>query len=268
MNDPDDPAQVAPAADYDRFVDWSARLKREAPLFHRVFEDGGVLSVLDAGCGTGMHAIMWAQWGLDVTGVDPDASMLAQARLNASAAAPAVEEAGGTVRFLEGGFGGLAALGLAPFDAITCTGNALPHVEGVAGLRVALADFAAVLSDHGLLVLHLLDHDRLLARQVRSIPPVVRDAEDGTWVFLRVIDYAGSDIRFDFVTLHRPGGWDGAAEWETTSRRSVHTALPSRLLVAELEAAGFGGIELLGNHAGKAFDPEADESLIVLARKA
>ena len=41
----------------------------------------------------------------------------------------------------------------------------------------------------GALVLHLLNHGRLLDKRPRAIPPVVRDTAEGTKVFVRVIDY-------------------------------------------------------------------------------
>jgi glycine/sarcosine N-methyltransferase len=248
-----------PAGDYDRFVDWGKRIEREMPFFRLLFAEHGVRSVIDVGCGTGRHASLFAAWGLDVTGVDPDPAMLEQAR------AFAFHQAS-SARFVEGGFGELAALGLPLADALTCTGNALPHVSGLAGLRAAVRDFAAVLRPGGVVVLHLLNHDRLLAKQLRSIPPVVREDDEGTWVFLRVMDYVEAGIRFDFATLHRPpGGWEAGAPWEVSSRRSLHTALPSSVLAGELEAAGFGDVRLFGDHTGKAFDAAADESVIVTA---
>jgi glycine/sarcosine N-methyltransferase len=254
-------ATPAPRAwnDYDRFVDWEKRLAREAPFFRTLFDEHGVRSVIDVGCGTGRHAVLFASWGLDVTGVDPDAEMLARAREHARASASAA-------RFVEGGFGGLAGLGVGPVDAVTCTGNALPHVDGARGLREALEDFAAVLRPGGLLVLHLLNHDRLIGDAVRTVPPVVRDDESGTTVFLRVMDHVAGGIRFDFVTLHRPkGAWESGAAWEVSSRRSTHTALPSSVLAAGLGTAGFTGVRWAGDHTGKAFDPMADESVLVTA---
>lgn len=254
--------------DYDRFVDWGRRLERELPFFQREFEAHGVHRVIDVGCGTGMLPIRWAAWGLDVVGLDPDAGMLEKAAANAEEARVEIEAAGGSVRFVCGGFGELAALGLGPADAVTCTGNALPHIDGQAGLAPTLRDFAAVVRPAGVLILHLLNHDRLLGSRVRSIPPVVRDAEDGTWVFLRLMDYEGDGIRFDFVTLHRPmGAWESGDAWETDSRRSVHTALPTQLLRGELVSAGFPDVRVFGNHAGAPFQPGQDESVIMVARR-
>ncbi len=255
----------APASDYDEFVDWDKRLGREAPLFRRVFDEVGARTVVDVGAGSARHAIMFASWGLDVVAVDPDESMLAQAEHNIDEHAEEVASAAGSVRLVRGGFGELAALGLGPADALTCTGNALPHVAGLVGLREALADFAAVLREGGGLILHLLNHARLLASRPRAIPPVFRQTREGEKVFLRVIDYPEGDeyLDFDFLTLTR----DENGEWEVAHRHSPHTALPIGLLERELAAAGFAAVCALGSHDGAPLDVERDESVIVTARR-
>jgi glycine/sarcosine N-methyltransferase len=254
----------APQVDYDTFVNWDARLAREAPFFKRVFEEAGAGTVIDVGAGSARHSVMFASWGLSVDAVDPDDSMLAAAEENIAAAAQGTAEAGGEIRLTRGGFGELAARGLGPADVLVCTGNALPHVAGVLGLRAALADFAAVLRPGGIVVLHLLNHGRLLANRPRTIPPVVRETPEGTLVFLRVLDYPedGRAISFDFITLSR--GADGG--WALASRRSDHTALPPEVLLAELEATGFERVELLGGHDGHEL-AGSDESVIVVARR-
>ena len=50
------------------------------------FRLGAHMRVLDLGCGTGRLTIPLAQLGCDVTGMDPDPAMLAEAELEASAA--------------------------------------------------------------------------------------------------------------------------------------------------------------------------------------
>jgi SAM-dependent methyltransferase len=260
----------AKVAAYGEFVDWEKRLGREAPFFRRAFDEVEARSVIDVGAGTAMHAILFASWGMSVDAVDPDDSMLEQAEVNIAERAEQIATAGGEVRLRRGGFGVLAHMGLGPADALVCTGNALPHAEGITGLRSALADFAAVLRPGGVVVLHLLNHGRLLAKRVRAIPPVVRDTADGTKVFLRVIEYpetAEGDVEFidfDFVTLVRPAE---GGEWTAASRRSLHTALPLDLLERELTAAGFRDVRAFGDHSGRALDRDADESVIVTARR-
>ncbi len=256
--------QVKPAADYDQFVDWEKRLGREAPFFRRVFDEVGAASVIDVGAGSAKHSVMFAEWGLSVDAVDPDESMLAQAAANAAEAADRIAEAGGELRLVKGGFGDLASLGLGPADALVCTGNALPHVGGTDELRAAFADFAAAVRPGGAIVLHLLNHARLLARRPRVVPPVVRDTPEGTKVYLRVIDYVGDEfLDFDFVTLVR----DAEGDWSVSNRRSQHMVLPVELLTAELVEAGFERVEVFGGHDGHPLADE-DESVIVLSRKA
>lgn len=241
--------------DYDEFVDWDARLAREGPFFRDVFAESGVRSVADVGCGSGRHALMFASWGLNVTGIDPDESMLNAARRNAGAA-------GADVPFLEGGFGDLARLLPEPVDAVTCTGNALPHVEGLAGVRFALENMAAVLRHDGVVVLHLLNHDRLLAHRIRSLPTVVRDTPEGVFVFLRVLGYETEGaIGIDFLAMIRDG-----EVWTLEAHRSLHTALPSATLARELTRAGFGRIELFGGHDRHPLG-ENDESVVLVARR-
>jgi glycine/sarcosine N-methyltransferase len=252
--------------DYDTFVNWEARLARELPFFRDVFDEVGASRVVDAGAGSARHAIEFATWGLAVDAVDPDESMLASAQANAEEAARRIETAGGKLTLIRGGFGELASLGLTGADALTCTGNALPHVRGREDLREALLDFAAVLRPGAALVLHLLNHDRLLATRQRTIMPVVREVPEGTRVFLRVIDYpaeGGEFFGLDFATLVR----DHAGEWSVASHRSAHTIITAETLRRELAAAGFERVELFGGHDRHPLS-DADESVLVLAYRA
>jgi SAM-dependent methyltransferase len=254
------------AGTYDSFVDWRKRIDRERPFFESVFAEHGVHRVMDVGCGTGMLTVEWATWGLDVVGVDPDPGMLEGAVRNAGERAAEVASAGGSVRFVRAGFGEISALDAGPFDAVTCTGNALPHMAGVAALAPTLSEFASALRPGGVLVLHLLNHDRLLDLRPRAIPPVVRDTPDGKRVFLRFMDYPADGILIDFVKLHRrTDAAEGVEPWEVSSDSSLHTALPSTVLAAGLEDAGFGSVRMYGSHAGAEFKPHEDESVIVTA---
>ena len=257
--------RVAATSDYDTFVDWTKRLARELPFFRRLFDEVGVKSVIDVGAGSAKHAIEFASWGLAVDAVDPSESMLAVAEENVALAAERIAEAGGELRLAAASFGELASRGLGPADALVCAGNALPHVGGLEALDAALADFAAVLRPGGVVVLHLLNHARLLEGRPRSVPPVVRETPEGTRVFLRVIGYPEppDHLDFDFLTLQR----DAEGAWTVASRRSPHTALPLVLLREHLERAGFERIEAFGDHSGRALDEAKDESVIVVARR-
>jgi len=90
------------SANYDRFVDWPGRLAAELPFVERELQAVGARRVLDAACGTGMHAVALAERGYEVVGADLSAGMIERARTNAAAA-------GVEVRFVVAGFGELSA---------------------------------------------------------------------------------------------------------------------------------------------------------------
>ena len=66
--------------DYDRMVSWQVRIAREASFFQRLFGENSVRRVLDAACGTGVHAIEFARQGLRSAGADLSPAMIDQAR--------------------------------------------------------------------------------------------------------------------------------------------------------------------------------------------
>ena len=130
------------SVDYDRFVNWPDRLATELPFIEGQLQAVGACRVLDAACGTGMHAIALARQGYEVVGVDLSAGMIERARANAC-----VGEV--NARFEVAGFGELAARAGTGFDAALCLGNSLPHLLTPVDLEAALADFAACLRPGG-----------------------------------------------------------------------------------------------------------------------
>ena len=265
--------------EYDELVDWDRRLTREEPFFRRIFDQYGVRRVADVGAGSARHSIMYRSWGPEVWAIDPSPDMLELARENAG-------RLGSDVHIVEGGFGDVTRIVGQPVDAVTCTGNALPHVRSIEGLREALADFASALRPGGVLVLHYLNHHRFVTQRIRTMSPVFRETPTGDKFFLRLLGYTpdGDGVLFDFVTLVRDAGvretphtiesWpktleaDPTGGWTLRSRRSLHFAIVPELISSELERAGFRDVRFLGDHEGRPLDPDADESMIVVSTRA
>jgi SAM-dependent methyltransferase len=249
---------------YDRFVNWPGRLAMEMPFIEGQLQAlkeqaDSPLRVLDAACGTGMHAIALAKKGYQVTGADLSAGMIERARANAAGL-------GMQVRFETAGFGELKrAFGPGAFDALLCLGNSLPHVLSPLDLAVALVDFAACLRPGGLLLVQNRNFEAVMARGERWMEPQSHREGISEWIFLRFYDYEPDGlIAFNVATLQR----DGSGPWE----QHVTTTRLRPLLQAELElalvTAGFAEVASYGNMAGELFEPETSGNLIVKARLA
>lgn len=247
--------------DYDLMVSWEPRLAREQEFFRRVFSEAGVKRVLDAACGTGMHAIFFARGGWECVGADLSPAMVDKARENARGA-------GVKVRFEAAGFGEIASRTGSGFDAVTCVGNSLPHLPDDESLHACLRDFADLLVPGGVLVIQNRNYDRLLRERRRFMPPVSRVDGEGETLFLRITEFPPAGARndeavsFTIVTLKKRGG-----AWTMTERTTPLRALRRATLKAALERAGFESVRVYGSYAGEAFDSPGTGDLVIVANR-
>jgi len=257
--------------DYDRMVSWEGRLAREDAFFRGLFDEHGVRRVLDAACGTGMHAVAFARQGRDAEGADLSPVMVDHARRNAAAA-------GVTVTFTVAGFGDLSALGRGPFDAVTCLGNSLPHLLDDASLDAAFQDFARALRPGGLLVIQNRNYDRVLRERLRFMPVAARADAEGETLFLRMTDFpraaspaagaptsdprAEESIEFTIVTLKKRAG-----SWSQSARTTPLRALRRATLERALAEAGFSAVRFFGSYDRAAFDAPGTGDLILTATR-
>jgi glycine/sarcosine N-methyltransferase len=244
--------------DYDRFVNWPARLEAELPFIaHQIqSEVGPDCRLLDAACGTGKHAIALAQLGYQASGADYSQGMIDRARANA-------QTAGVSVRFDVAGFEHLAGrFGRQAFDALICLGNSLPHILAPSALSSTLADFAATLRPGGLFLLQNRNFDAVLARRERWMEPQAYRYQDAEWLFLRFYDFdLDGLLSFHMVTLHR----QGSDQWKQQVTTTRLYPLRQSELVAALQEAGFTGISCYGGMSTEPFDPASSGNLVVTA---
>lgn len=246
------------APDYDLMTSFDERFARERPWFEAIAARFGIRSALDAGCGTGFHAILLSRMGVAAAGVDASPAMVERARENA-------RRLGARVDFLVGEFSELPSIAFAgpgvpgpgePFDALFCLGNSLPHLLTAEALAGALSGFRAVLRPGGVLVVQLLNYERIL----RERKEVLGSREAGGTTFERRYAYRGEEILF---TVERRSGRSDPSKAEDTIRLR-----PMRIaeLGPALEAAGFASIEQFGGLALTPFDPPTSPDLVLAAR--
>lgn len=250
------------SVDYDRFVNWENRLAYEIPfiksLLQKLETSGNrPLQLLDAGCGTGMHAIALAQAGYQTAGADLSSGMIAKARENAW-------QAGVEVRFEVSGFGGLAPTFLdgntPPFDALLCLGNSLPHLLTREELTAAVADFAACLRPGGLILIQNRNFDSVTAHKDRWMEPQAYQEGGREWLFVRFYDFISAErINFNILTLRKLG----EAQWQQEVISTPLRPLTKDELIPVLELSGFEEITAFGDLGGSAFDPETSSNLVL-----
>ncbi len=242
--------------DYDLMVSWEERISREEAFFRKVFVEHGVRRVLDAACGTGMHAVSFARWGLAVSAADLSTRMVREAADNA-------RRAGVEVDARVAAFGGLSAAFEGGFDAVTCLGNSLPHLLDDESLRAALRDVAAALRPGGVLVVQNRNYDRVLREGRRFLPVTARQSGDGEVLFLRMTDFLGGDaLDFSILTLRKSHG-----TWGLTVKTTPLRAIRRETLERFLGEAGFGRLLFYGSYRFEDFDAPGTGDLVAVAER-
>lgn len=240
---------------YDLMVDWQSRLDSESAFLHSVIDTAGAKRVLDLACGTGMHSILFARWGLDVVAADPSESMLTKARANAM-------EAGVKVDFIQAGFGEMAVYGR-DFDVVFCLGNSLPHLISAHELSDALRDVYQVLRPGGVFLTQNRNYDKVWAEKNRFMPVDAVERDGKEIIFFRLLDFHAELITFNIVTLVKQAG-----KWSYAVRSTKHRPVFRRDLEDILVNAGFSAPRFFGDLKGSSYDVSSSGDLVALAEKA
>ncbi len=252
-----DPGDPYARLGYRRLVAWPERIAREAPFLRKVVESAPVPRLLDLGCGPGEHARFLASLGVEVVGVDASAAQIASAREGGEAPG---------VTFVAGDLADLASLVEGPFGGAVCLGNTLPHLKDPGTLGRLLAALGALLAPSSPLLVQILNYDRILDRGERALPLTFRPADDGTIVFLRLMQARpDGGVLFNPCTLRWRPGAEPPLEVEAT--RNVTLRGWRRAELEELLlASGFAGWATFGGMREEPFGEDAQD-LVILARR-
>lgn len=236
------------APNYDEMTGFHKRFVQEKPFFRLLVEKYGITSALDAGCGTGFHALLLAQLGVKVTGIDLSRDMLKRAEQHA-------RELGLEVEFLQSSFQTPLKK---QFDAVFCLGNSLAHILSLEELRATLSSFAQMLAPGKIVFLQNLNYDRILAKKER----VQSIKESNGMTYIRFYDYGEETIAFNLLTIGKING-SVVQKFQSVKLRPWLRAE----LVTLLKENGFGDVKSYGGISMEEFHPESSKDLVLLARK-
>ncbi len=208
-------------------------------------QDGG--RVLDIGCGTGNKTVHMVGTDRFVTAVDGDPSMIAEACLRHPH--PRIEYRTLNMTAVRETFGTDC------FEAVLCLGNTLVHLPERHAVAEMIEGMEAILKSGGLLVVQILNYDRIPTDGTYALPLLETDKLR----FERRYEFHGEEMRFVTELIEKENG-----------RRIANTVPLYRLGRQELDAmlarAGFVTPEYYGSYLGDPLTPDSFP-LIVTARK-
>lgn len=247
---------------YGRFA-WAYDLLSDRPVAAECAEIAAILgargvrpgaALLDAGCGTGRHALELERHGYRVSGLDRSPELLAVARARPGAEA---------VTFVDGDLTALGDDGV--YQAILCRG-VLNDLVDDAARAAAFAAFARALVPGGVLVLDVRDWDTTVRRKTAE-PTHERTVETArgrlTFRSLTALDHTSR--RMLIMESHTLAAHGATIVVE---HRFVMRCWTRDELDALLGASGFAAIEYRGAYDATTPAGATDRLIVIAARAA
>jgi SAM-dependent methyltransferase len=237
---------------YEALVDWPTRLANETPFYRHWFSQTDVHRVLDVACGTGHHAVLFHDWGLNVEAADISPAMLEKARRRCKPSS--------NLRWVQRGFEEPVD-SPASFDAALCVGNSLALAPDLATASRALHNMLAAIRAGGLLIIQLLNLWRLPAGPCawQRCRPVT--LPDGTAVVVKGVHRCAKRGYVDLVLI-------SLEDARIVSQKSTPLlGLDADQLVATLRSGGATQTHVFGDHHQQPYEETTSVDLILVALK-
>ncbi len=207
-------------------------------------------TVLDIACGTGGYSLELAKQGYIVTGTDLDAEMVTQLDRKA-------KKEGLSIKSLQANMLDLESKLSDRYNLVFCIGNSIVHLENLHQIKEFLCSARKLLDLDGSLVLQIINFDRILLKDVRSLPTLVDNK-----IGLSFERYYNYDKQGNIIYFKTELKVDGKSY---KNEIPLYPLLQDELIEAATEA-GFKKIKLFGDFNGKEFDKYNSFMLVLWAR--
>ena len=185
--------------------------------------------ILDVGCADGELAVLLAESGHRVTGIDLSVEMIQAAQQRKANTADWIRQ---KIDFHAAGMEDISGFG--SFDLVLCLGNTLPHLDSEDSVKNFFADVRRNLTPEGSFIFQILNFDVILKNRDVSFDEIQTDSH----IFKRSYEFTTDDyINFHISLTDRKTD-------KTESDSTKLLPLTRQFLESELKAAGFGTIEV------------------------
>ncbi|MBM4165327.1 MAG: class I SAM-dependent methyltransferase [Ignavibacteria bacterium] len=245
------------ASDYNTFTEPKKRWSREIDIFRSLVQRYNITSAIDAGCGTGFHSLVLSQLGVNVIAADVSQEMLRIAENHA-------KQYKVSITFIKSSFQQLSQTISTRVDAVCCLGNSFPHCLTEKEQQHALQNFISLLKPNGVLILHLLNYDRILAKNER----VQNVKKLNGKIFVRFYDFLSSTVRFNVLILKKNAGKIisslSSVELYPIKKKEIHSLLSDS---STSSGEKFSEIQFYGGLSLENYSESASKDLVVIAQK-
>ena len=229
---------------YEAFYNNEARLKREGPFLREMLQNAPGCKVVDMACGTGIHAVFFAELGSYVDAFDISADMIKYAGKHHCH--PRITYKTGDMRKLSG----------SPWDLAVCLGNSLSLVTDSEGLHQTFNAVFSSLAPGGVFVLQILNYIASVFKKPRlRVEHKKVDGADVTAVKILVPHNDKTFLSLSFFSVK-------GNKYESFAETAVLKNWISEDIVTAAENAGFNVHRLYGGYDRSDFDPENSNDLI------
>ena len=239
------------AENYDDMINFRANFEKNLEKFESFVKQHALSKVLDVGAGSGLHSLLLAKSGAEVTAVDISEEMLGRLKENA-------RQSNLPIDVVKADFREIPQKVHSPFDGIVSLGNSMAHILKDEEIISILEGFHSMLNPGGLLFIQLLNYDRIMknAERVQSV------RKSGESTLIRFYDFCNEHLYFNLLKV-----WEN----ENGMHHSLNTVELRPYLRDELseflKKSGFTELSFFGSLEWEAFDKETSPNLTVIAKR-